>query len=91
MRPSVLLSTVNCGLSTYFNPGDDRLSHAVARAVPWALEGLTSVFGTETSCSDVSDCTGAVPSVPATARLSRPCFSGLSRAGSPLPSLSWPR
>jgi hypothetical protein len=28
-----------------FNPGDDRLSHAVARAVPWALEGLTSVFG----------------------------------------------
>jgi hypothetical protein len=27
------------------NPGDDRLSHAVARAVPWALEGLASVFG----------------------------------------------
>ena len=27
------------------NPGDDRLSHAVARAVPWALEGLTTVFG----------------------------------------------
>ena len=26
-------------------PGDDRLSHAVARAVPWALEGLTTVFG----------------------------------------------
>ena len=28
-----------------FNPGDDRLSHAVTRAVPWALEGLTTVFG----------------------------------------------
>ena len=28
-----------------FNPGDDRLSHAVTRVVPWALEGLTSVFG----------------------------------------------
>ena len=28
-----------------FNPGDDLLSHAVARAVPWALEGLTTVFG----------------------------------------------
>jgi hypothetical protein len=27
-----------------FNPGDDRLSHAVTRAVPWALEGLTTVF-----------------------------------------------
>ena len=27
-----------------FNPGDDRLSHAVSRAVPWALEGLTTVF-----------------------------------------------
>ncbi len=27
------------------NPGDDRLSHAVTRAVPWALEGLTTVFG----------------------------------------------
>src|SRR3972149_1825191 len=26
-------------------PGDDRLSHAVARAVPWALEGFTTVFG----------------------------------------------
>ena len=26
-------------------PGDDRLSHTVARAVPWALEGLTTVFG----------------------------------------------
>ena len=26
-------------------PGDDRLSHAVTRAVPWALEGLTTVFG----------------------------------------------
>jgi len=29
----------------HFYPGDDRLSHAVARAVPWALEGLTSMFG----------------------------------------------
>jgi hypothetical protein len=28
-----------------FNPGDDLLSHAVTRAVPWALEGLTTVFG----------------------------------------------
>ena len=28
----------------HFNPGDDRLSHAVTRAVPWALEGLTTVF-----------------------------------------------
>ena len=27
------------------NPGDDRLSHAVARGVPCALEGLTSMFG----------------------------------------------
>ena len=27
-----------------FNPGDDLLSHAVTRAVPWALEGLTTVF-----------------------------------------------
>jgi hypothetical protein len=27
-----------------FNPGDDLLSHAVPRAVPWALEGLTTVF-----------------------------------------------
>ena len=45
VRPLVLLSTVNYGLSTQFNPGDDRLSHAVARAVPWALEGLTTVFG----------------------------------------------
>jgi hypothetical protein len=25
--------------------GDDLLSHAVTRAVPWALEGLTAVFG----------------------------------------------
>jgi hypothetical protein len=29
----------------YINPGNDLLSHAVPRAVPWALEGLTSVFG----------------------------------------------
>jgi len=27
------------------HPGDDRLSHKVPLAVPWALEGLTSVFG----------------------------------------------
>ncbi len=27
------------------NPGDDRLSHKVPLAVPWALEGLTTVFG----------------------------------------------
>jgi hypothetical protein len=27
------------------NPGDDLLSHKVTLAVPWALEGLTSVFG----------------------------------------------
>ena len=29
----------------HINPGDDLLSHAVTRAVPWALEGLTTVFG----------------------------------------------
>jgi hypothetical protein len=28
-----------------FNPGNDLVSHAVARAVPSALRGLTSVFG----------------------------------------------
>ena len=27
------------------NPGSDLLSHAVAHAVPSAVEGLTSVFG----------------------------------------------
>ncbi len=27
------------------NPGDDLLSRTVTRAVPWALEGLTTVFG----------------------------------------------
>jgi hypothetical protein len=26
-------------------PGNDLLSHPVTRAVPWALEGLTAVFG----------------------------------------------
>ena len=26
-------------------PGDDLLSHTLARAVPLALEGLTAVFG----------------------------------------------
>jgi hypothetical protein len=31
-------------LSTIY-PGDDLLSHTVARAVPSALKGLTSVFG----------------------------------------------
>ena len=39
------------GLSTRFNPGNDRLSHAVPRAVPWALEGLTTVFGMGTGVS----------------------------------------
>ncbi len=34
-----------------FNPGDDRLSHAVASAVPWALEGLTTVFEMGTGVS----------------------------------------
>ena len=29
----------------HFYPGDDRLSRPVAGAVPWALEGLTTVFG----------------------------------------------
>ena len=29
----------------FFNPGDDLLSHTVARAVPSALESLTAVFG----------------------------------------------
>ena len=43
--PWFLLSTVKCGLSTQLNPGDDRLSHKVPLAVPWALEGLTTVFG----------------------------------------------
>jgi hypothetical protein len=33
------------GRFVQFNPGDDRLSHTVTRAVPWALEGLTTVFG----------------------------------------------
>jgi hypothetical protein len=33
------------------NPGDDLLSHAVAHAVPSALEGLTSVFGMGTGVS----------------------------------------
>ena len=27
------------------NAGDDRLSHTVSRAVPWAQRGLTTVFG----------------------------------------------
>src|SRR5215475_11709940 len=35
-----------CGSSESFvNPGNDLVSHAVARAVPSALRGLTSVFG----------------------------------------------
>ena len=29
----------------FFYPGNDLLSHSVTRAVPSALEGLTSVFG----------------------------------------------
>ena len=32
-------------------PGDDLLSHPVSRAVPSALEGLTSVFGMGTGVS----------------------------------------
>src|SRR5208282_5686485 len=39
-RPDKIL-----GRFVQFNPGNDRLSHAVTRAVPWALEGLTTVFG----------------------------------------------
>jgi hypothetical protein len=35
-----------CGSSESFvNPGNDLVSHAVTRAVPSALRGLTSVFG----------------------------------------------
>ena len=34
-----------------FYPGNDRLSHALPRAVPWALEGLTTVFGMGTGVS----------------------------------------
>ena len=35
-----------CGSSGFFvNPGNDLVSHAVARAVPSAQRGLTSVFG----------------------------------------------
>ena len=33
------------GSSGLFNPGNDLVSHAVARAVPSAQGGLTSVFG----------------------------------------------
>ena len=33
------------------NPGNDRLSHKVPLAVPWALEGLTTVFGMGTGVS----------------------------------------
>ena len=32
-------------------PGDDLLSHTLARAVPWALRGLTAVFGMGTGVS----------------------------------------
>ncbi len=28
-----------------FNAGDNRISHALAHTVPWALENLTTVFG----------------------------------------------
>ena len=35
----------------HFYPGDDRLSRPVAGAVPWALEGLTTVFGMGTGVS----------------------------------------
>ena len=45
-RPSAVL-----GRFDQLNPGDDRLSHAVSRAVPWALEGLTTVFGMGTGVS----------------------------------------
>ena len=39
------ISTLDCSSPLNFNPGDDLVSHAVARAVPSALRGLTSVFG----------------------------------------------
>ena len=40
-RHSVLLAAF-CGIK---KAGSDLLSHPVTKAVPWALEGLTSVFG----------------------------------------------
>jgi hypothetical protein len=43
-------SKVEQGL-LYCDPGGDLLSHAVAHAVPSALEGLTSVFGMGTGVS----------------------------------------
>ena len=51
-RPTVF--TVDCQLWTVdfrINPGNDRLSHKVPLAVPWALEGLTTVFGMGTGVS----------------------------------------
>ena len=33
------------------SPGNDLLSHTVASAVPWALEGLTARFGMELGVS----------------------------------------
>ena len=41
----------SCGLFRSIYPGSDLLSHAVAHAVPSALEGLTSVFGMGTGVS----------------------------------------
>jgi len=35
----------------FIDPGNDLLSHTVARAVPSALGGLTSVFGMGTGVS----------------------------------------
>ena len=39
------------GRFVQINPGNDRLSHKVPLAVPWALEGLTTVFGMGTGVS----------------------------------------
>ena len=43
----------NPALSMHGNqlPGNDLLSHTLARAVPWALRGLTAVFGMGTGVS----------------------------------------
>ena len=39
------------GRFVQINPGNDRLFHKVPLAVPWALEGLTTVFGMGTGVS----------------------------------------
>ena len=51
---------VHSGLSTN-NPGSDLLSHAVTRAVPSAVEGLTSVFGMGTGVTPLLCPPGKVP------------------------------